>query len=985
MPLMPDHNIRTLPHTMGGGGRPRTPEPHPVAPDVSGGTDRLEGAPRQRNQRRHRPGGGAPVAPPDEPSEGGAAARYGPLGSASLRRHVTSPWGAGKLIRRPAAHRTMRKLCTLALPALSHDGTEPGGAETATAAASFDDDPHHQQKPSSPPPLDRTASLDTPNLASLGSDSAAGSQDEYEAQSVSSTMVTGSTAPGSTSVGIQAGGSSRDLSSLLHHQAYQHSKQPQSIERSFPPPRANFAPGCRPQIVFGRYVAAATDDGRVCLFAARQFEANRDLDRMVPVDSSKSDEDRGGEQSWNDIEQTKELIDEAEDEAAAVPPLSVVGPFRVGGSQMSRQRNRGGDDDYEEDNAASVVALAATPAQLSLLSYRQTMQASARDESKGEREVSDDSPPPPATRAGHDFLGHMAILTLEGDVHIVEVQEPRGSRDVDTSRTAPPPPEVQVIMSFSSMEYCASCICIRQAEGIEDGSTPTFRIAVGHESGIIVEFELQVIVDEPLGGASGVVQPMLSPGKAPMSGQIEEGNPSVNLERDAFSAAVARGAKSSPEAVVHRKTSQGEGEGVKPRSPLSPVKKESFFGVAPSTPSPRGTYSLPRLKIIWAGYFDTSIRSLASVGVALHEHSDLASYQRTHLVVGLVQRSRGQSGIALDASCPPASSTIEVCNVHLAEKRWRETCSSDSPNTIDEGLDPISLDDYCVWPGVGMELRDASDLSGRYGGELEDSGTKANSYMRRVECLASQDGLNPAFAISISGGTVAIADTVKQPDGSFGWGIANSFNQIFLAGTSVGIGFLGGEGLSDISHHAVFCMQGGAVVVAPVVSPKRSSSDYSLAGQVFSYHFPFEAEGDSDDAVRFLHGFSAGNLCLNYKGTERNQSVLAFSWAGGVVDLYACDLPQVSSFVDESILAPKDAILDSLLDSGSDLVLALVKQVQGMSGRESILDDDLWRLAWNDCKVYCNDTDGIEESILGGIRRNDENLSSFRRLLLSLI
>ena len=93
----------------------------------------------------------------------------------------------------------------------------------------------------------------------------------------------------------------------------------------------------------------------------------------------------------------------------------------------------------------------------------------------------------------------------------------------------------------------------------------------------------------------------------------------------------------------------------------------------------------------------------------------------------------------------------------------------------------------------------------------------------------------------------------------------------------------------------------------------------------------------------------------------------------------------VSSFVDESILAPKHAILDSLLDSGSDLVLALVKQVQGMSGRESILDDDLWRLAWNDWKVYCNDTDGIEESILGGIRRNDENLSSFRRLLLSLI
>ena len=854
--------------------RPETPEP----PDVGNGADGvppsahavISGAstPTRRNRRpRSASTSTHPSSSGDDPASAASAAassalaaaeRYGPGSAAALGRHVLSPapgGGQSRLVRRPAAERTLTRLCTLALPPLAN----------AAAAA--------------------RGSADAPPPAAAGTAAAAAAaalaEESSDARSVSSRLShgTGTTAP----VTNTAAGSGVDPSNQQqppHH--------PGLLEAAFPPARPSFAPGCSPLVVFGRYVAAATDDGRICLFAVRSFEDNVD----VSCQSNENKDD--DEEDWDALERMRDRIDRIEDERSAVGPVAAVGPFRVGVGLMSQG---GGGDQWDAD-AGYIVALAATPADVSLPTYRRRRKR-RRPPGGGEGDAEEDAaesdepppPPPPPPKAGHRFLGHITALTTEGDVHVLQIYE----RD-DDSRSGSSLPYVEVLASFSTMTFCASCICIRSAQGVVEGdgdgdgdgaTVPTMRICVGHDNGVIGEWELVVTCDTPFVSAAGCIR---RPTMVAPTGPETEGE-SVIVPTVAPSPGSEVPAKESDSASPSDTTQEQEeqndaGEDAQNEPTVGAVETVAVEAQIPETQPPPLKYSTPRPRLVWAGQLDAPIRSLSSLGdgaLSSSEDAELVRFQQTHIAIGLAQRAdstRDNPLLSASSSLPP-SLAIEVVDALQAESEWQRDRSkrdnTDDMSPQSRGLDPVNLCDLCTWPGVGMEIRDGSMISELQNGS--GSGYKASRIdedMVRGFCLGLKN--TPGFAIAVSDGTVAVSRIVKQSNGLVAWGVVDNQDQIFLPGPPIGMGiFSGGAAGSSLAY----CLQGGLVFVASEINSNTGS-----VPQIISYQCPFELEGDGDDAVRFAHGFIAGNIVVAGWEASTCMPILGFSWAGGLMDIF---------------------------------------------------------------------------------------------------
>ena len=287
---------------------------------------------------------------------------------------------------------------------------------------------------------------------------------------------------------------------------------------------------------------------------------------------------------------------------------------------------------------------------------------------------------------------------------------------------------------------------------------------------------------------------------------------------------------------------------------------------------------------MWAGQLDAPIRSLSSLGdgaLSSSEDAELVRFQQTHIAIGLAQRADStRDNPLLSASSPlPPSLAIEVVDALQAESEWQRDRSkrdnTDDMSPQSRGLDPVNLCDLCTWPGVFMEIRDGSMISELQNGS--GSGYKASRIdedMVRGFCLGLKN--TPGFAIAVSDGTVAVSRIVKQSNGLVAWGVVDNQDQIFLPGPPIGMGiFSGGAAGSSLAY----CLQGGLVFVASEINSNTGS-----VPQVVSYQCPFELEGDGDDAVRFAHGFIAGNIVV--AGWEASMPILGFSWAGGLMDIF---------------------------------------------------------------------------------------------------
>ena len=854
--------------------RPETPEP----PDDVDGAGADGGAPPSthavisgastptRRNRRPRstststhPSSGDDPAASSASSALAAAERYGPGSAASLGRHVLSPasgGGASRVVRRPAAERTLTRLCTLSLPPLAVDAAAAAGNAGNAGNRTVGADPTRTSATSS-------------TAAATAAAAAAALAEDSDARSVSSRLShgTGTTAPMTNTVAGSVDPSTGNQQ--LHHPSG-------LLEASFPPARPSFAPGCSPLVVFGRYVAAATDDGRICLFAVRSFEDNVDVSCQSNENNEEDDEE-----DWDALERMRERINRIEDERSAVGPVAAVGPFQVGGGLLSQGS---GGDQWDAD-AGYIVALAATPASVFLPTYRRRRKrrrppgggGGDAEEDTDRDKILDEPPPPPPPKAGHRFLGHIAALTTEGDVHVLQIYE----RDDDSSFL----PHVEVLASFSTMTFCASCICIRSAQGVvgdgdgDGASVPTMRICVGHDNGVVGEWELVVTCDTPFVSAAGSIR---RPTMVAPTGPETEGE-SVAVPPAAPSPGTQEGYKSQDEEQEKQEGLIGVGKNAQNEPTAGAVETVAVDAEIPETQTPPLKYSIPRPRLVWAGRLDAPIRSLSSLGdgtaLSSGEDAELVRFQQMHIAIGLAQRAeptRDNPLLSASSSLPP-SLAIEVVDALQAESEWQRDRSkrTDDMNPRSRGLDPVDLCDLCTWPGNGMEIRDGSMISELQNGS--GSGYKASRIdedMVRGFCLGLPN--SPGFAIAVSDGAVAVCRVVKQSNGLAAWGVVDNQDQIFLPGPPIGMGTFG-DGAAGTS--LAYCLQGGVVFVASEINPNSGS-----VPQIVSYQCPFELEGDGDDAVRFAHGFVAGNIAV--VGWEASRPVMGFSWAGGLMDVF---------------------------------------------------------------------------------------------------
>ena len=271
--------------------RPRTPEPRPEAGgsnsddaiDPSGrpaGTTNtagttlvaplaMAGSPTRRARRSR--DGAATGDHGERSAAAAAAAKYGPSSGAggSLRRHVLSSIGGGRVARRPVVQRSLRRICTLALPSLHPDEDKQDTLDIRGASGATDQ-PQPQQKggaAASVQPMSRHPSQSSIEKADGDSD----------ARSVSSRLshATGTTAPATNTSTTSRRWRSRSLTlcngktdraAINSNINFSNSSR---LKSPFRHRGQALLPGCSPQIVFRRYIAAATDDGRVCIFAVR--------------------------------------------------------------------------------------------------------------------------------------------------------------------------------------------------------------------------------------------------------------------------------------------------------------------------------------------------------------------------------------------------------------------------------------------------------------------------------------------------------------------------------------------------------------------------------------------------------------------------------------------------------------------------------------------------------------------------------------------
>ena len=125
-----------------------------------------------------------------------------------------------------------------------------------------------------------------------------------------------------------------------------------------------------------------------------------------------------------------------------------------------------------------------------------------------------------------------------------------------------------------------------------------------------------------------------------------------------------------------------------------------------------------------------------------------------------------------------------------------------------------------------------------------------------------------------------------------------------------------------------------------------------------------------------MHGFVAGDIAT--RESSEDTQIVAFSWAGGMLDVFKCDsiFTQHDNKV-TSISGRREQVIDRLSAAGEDEILALIRNLLSTSEDDEMLEDALWRDAWEECRNTfrrsweegeSEEVKDIPEAILEGIR-----------------
>jgi hypothetical protein len=284
-----------------------------------------------------------------------------------------------------------------------------------------------------------------------------------------------------------------------------------------------------------------------------------------------------------------------------------------------------------------------------------------------------------------------------------------------------------------------------------------------------------------------------------------------------------------------------------------------------------------------------------------------------------VENIRGMNGIPRDILS--INTCLEIINVskietaileeesHLAEKHSNKTRNYSIP-----------LDSFCTWPEIGMELQDfkgtfskddCSSIStpspdNRRGGggrgrsaQLNNTTSTATQAIsgydepQSVNIIESFQGDDPAFSSVLSNGNVATLhsfikkSTNNNNESKLSWGLCHLRNQIALPQPCIGLGLFDNTDLAknkrfnwhnndpnllqDLKHEhsMICCLRGGTVLVVPVISlhQEKKESSKNCFHEICMYQCPNDFDGDSDNLIRYVQGFTAAYTIVKTRRT----------------------------------------------------------------------------------------------------------------------
>jgi hypothetical protein len=355
-------------------------------------------------------------------------------------------------------------------------------------------------------------------------------------------------------------------------------------------------------------------------------------------------------------------------------------------------------------------------------------------------------------------------------------------------------------------------------------------------------------------------------------------------------------------------------------------------------------------EVKWTGYFHHPIRSLATLKKS-HANSEAVRSENKpggdelkptapttdpKVVEGecfLIVTLQSEIGHGRHAT----ASMIEVLDLKAIPEGDHNNCHSLFP--------------YVQLPEPGMEFIDTGTLSSNDLGRLP----------KRVHVLPSR-GSDVAFSlgdnlcgVALSDGTLAFVSTVDDS----AWGIANDWCQLLLSYPAVGCGMVEYKGV----NHWACCLRGGTCYLIPT---NGNDSDITLIS------YPLDIETDIPSP--YVQGFTAGALAVN---DEAPSPVLVYAWAGGVIDVFGCDLvyPRIQQSPEEGLgqRATKEMRENGCLD----MVEQLIRRMTENPNHELFQDRD-WREAHSECaELMSTEPITIEEI-------QSKPFEPLKRLILSL-
>lgn len=178
------------------------------------------------------------------------------------------------------------------------------------------------------------------------------------------------------------------------------------------------------------------------------------------------------------------------------------------------------------------------------------------------------------------------------------------------------------------------------------------------------------------------------------------------------------------------------------------------------------------------------------------------------------------------------------------------------------------------------------------------------------------------------------------------WGIANDYNQLLLPYPAIGCAAVNWNMSPTLEHkpQVACCLRGGSTYVVPFLPPTgNNETGETTPVTVFTL--------DTETHSRYIHGFTAGNLRLPFpdgeEGKPKTLPILAYGWAGGIVDLFCCDLKGTTPC--RPMIGTREILaLGELVDNGSTTMLS--KLLSSMDDTDPLLSQPIWRKAFEEFK-----------------------------------